>query len=130
MILPSKSVLGQFMRYNAVGVINTLIGFSIIFGLMFLGFDPILSNAVGYGVGSLVSFYLNKVYTFKATKHSWRQVLYFFMILGISYLINVLVLHALLPWVNPYLAQLMSAIVYTLSSFLLAKNIVFREESG
>ncbi|NPA60755.1 MAG: GtrA family protein, partial [Epsilonproteobacteria bacterium] len=41
-------MIREFIKYNLVGVINTLVGFGIIFILMFLGVNPILSNAIGY----------------------------------------------------------------------------------
>lgn len=126
MRLLSGSMLGQFIRYNAVGVVNTLVGFSIIFGLMFLGIDPTVSNAIGYGVGGVLSFYLNKKYTFQSTGNAIKQALYFFMVLGVSYLLNFMTLQFLLPRTDAYIAQLISAVVYTLSSFILAKRIVFK----
>ncbi len=54
----------EFLKYNLVGVINTLVGFGIIFILMFLGLSPILSNAIGYLIGSSISFILNSTIYF------------------------------------------------------------------
>lgn len=122
----SSSTIAQFVRYNLVGIANTLVGFSIIFGLMFLGIDPMVSNAIGYGVGGLLSFYLNKKYTFQSTGNATKQALYFFMVLGVSYLLNFMTLQFLLPRTDAYIAQLISAVVYTLSSFILAKRVVFK----
>ncbi len=110
-----------------VGMINTLIGFSIVFGLMFLGLSPLVSNFFGYAVGAVVSFFLNRRYTFKESTHDSQQILKFFMVLLLSYGLNFLTLKWLLTWMDPYVAQLLSAVVYTLSSFLLVKFIVFKE---
>ena len=119
--------LGEFIRYNLVGIVNTIIGFSIIFSLMFMGVSPVLSNLMGYAIGSVVSFYLNSRYTFKSTKTTKAQVVKFFTILLLSYFLNLLTLQWLLELINPYLAQFFSAVVYTVSSFLLVKFIVFKE---
>ena len=93
---------------------------------MFLGLSATLSNVIGYLFGAMLSYILNRRYTFKSkdTKHS--EALKFFMVLGISYLLNFMTLQWLLMSINPYYAQLISAIVYTLSSFLLAKFFVFK----
>lgn len=122
-----KTTLVQFVTYNIVGIANTTVGFSIIFLLMFIGFSAIWSNAIGYAIGAILSYYLNSKYTFRSTSRGKIQAMKFFSILFISYLLNFLTLQWLLDFLNPYLAQFISAIVYTLSSFLLAKLIVFKE---
>ena len=109
-----------------VGIVNTLFGFSIIFLLMFLGVGATLSNAIGYALGALLSYLLNKKYTFGGAKHSTLLALKFFSVLFIAYLLNLFTLQWLLESINPYLAQIGAAVVYTLSSFLLAKFIVFK----
>ena len=124
-----KSTFLQFIHYNLVGIINTAVGFFIIFLLMYLGVEPVLSNAIGYAIGSISSFYLNKKYTFKSTDNRNMQAINFFTVLGISYLLNYIVLKWLLDFINPYYAQLFSAIIYTLSSFLLVKFLVFKDLS-
>jgi len=118
----------QFVKYNLVGIINTIVGFSIIFALMFFGISPVNSNLTGYTIGSVLSFYLNSRYTFNSTENSRSQIILFFMVLFFSYLLNLLVLQLLLDFVNPYIAQFFSAVVYTLSSFLLMKFFVFKEK--
>ena len=122
-----RGALGEFIRYNLVGIVNTMVGFSIIFSLMFMGVSPVLSNLMGYAIGSVVSFYLNSRYTFKSTQTTKAQVVKFFTILLSSYFLNLLTLQWLLELINPYLAQFFSAVVYTVSSFLLVKFIVFKE---
>jgi putative flippase GtrA len=119
----------QFISYNIVGIANTIVGFSIIFLLMFSGVSAALSNVIGYAIGAVLSYYLNKKYTFKSTDKSKMQAVKFFLVLGVSYVLNFLTLQWLLGFLNPYLAQLFSAIVYTLSSFLLAKFIVFKDQN-
>jgi putative flippase GtrA len=120
------STLVQFFTYNIIGIVNTIAGFSIIFLLMFIGLNAIPSNLIGYAIGAVLSYHLNKKYTFKSTENSKTQAIKFFSVLLLSYLLNLLTLKWLLDFFNPYLAQLCSAIVYTLSAFLLAKFMVFR----
>lgn len=117
----------EFLRYNLVGIFNTIVGFSIIFSLMFVGVSPVISNLIGYIIGSIVSYYLNSKYTFKA-KRTKRDAIKFFIILFLSYCLNFVTLKWLLDIINPYLAQFFSAVVYTISSFLLVKLIVFRSD--
>ena len=118
-------MLSQFLKYNIVGIANTLVGFSIVFLLMFSGVSPIKSNVIGYTIGSILSYYLNSRYTFDAKSYSTKQVIKFFIVLLVAYFLNYLTLQWMLGEVNPYLAQLVSAIVYTVSSFLLMRGFVF-----
>ena len=119
----------QFIKYNLVGILNTIIGFSIIFFLMFIGISPIMSNFIAYAIASIFSYYLNSRYTFRATNHKASQIIKFFMVVAFSYLLNLFTLQLLLDRMNPYLAQFISAIVYTLSSFLLVKFTVFKNNN-
>jgi len=59
-----------FMKYNFVGVVNTLIRFSIIFGLMYLDISAMMSNVIGTVIGVTVAytvspFIMAKYFTFK-----------------------------------------------------------------
>ena len=116
----------QFLKYNVVGIVNTFLGFSIIYGLMFMGVSPIVSNAVGYAIGMIVSYFLNVQYTFKMDKHSPVLAVKFFIVLGCSYLFNFAILYWLLEILNPYIAQLGAMIVYTVNSFVMIRYFVFR----
>ena len=94
---------------------------------MFFGLSATMSNIIGYFFGAILSYTLNRKYTFKSKDIKHSEALKFFMVLGISYLLNFMTLQWLLESINPYYAQLISAIVYTLSSFVLAKFFVFKE---
>ena len=122
-----KKTLVQFLTYNAVGIVNTFVGFTIIFSLMFAGLSAVQSNLIGYFIGAILSFYLNKKYTFKDTSSTKTQAVKFFAVLIFAYILNLITLQWLLEFTDPYLAQLISAIVYTLSSFVFAKFIVFKD---
>ena len=122
-----KQTVFQFLTFNLVGIVNTLFGFSLIFLLMFLGLTATTSNAIGYFFGAVLSYHLNKKYTFKSTSKNKKEAIKFFTILFISYILNFITLNWLLTFINPYYAQLISAIIYTLSSFILAKFFVFKD---
>ena len=118
-------MLKQFFRYSLVGLINTAVGLGLIILLMYLGMDPVLSNVIGYGIGMILSYILNKRYTFTYKNHNLGIVIKFFTVLCIAYLLNYMVLMTLLTTANPYTAQAVSAVVYTMSAFLLMRGFVF-----
>lgn len=121
--------MSQFVRYIIVGVLNTLLGYSIIFACMYLlGLSAVTSNVIGYGVGLIQSYFLNKNFTFNSDSKSKLEALRFLLVFLISYLSN---LGALLFFIkvagwNEAVAQVCSSVIYVLMSYLLNKYYVFR----
>ena len=77
-----------FWKFILVGVINTLVGTVIMFACYNLvGLSYWISSAANYIVGSLVSYYLNKHFTFKSTEKGIKPVLRFVINIAICYLI-------------------------------------------
>ena len=78
----------SMLRFLLVGVVNTLVGAGIMFLLYNLaGCSYWLSSAANYVVGGVVSYFLNKYYTFKNTERSWRQVLRFALNVAVCWLL-------------------------------------------
>ena len=78
----------SMLRFLLVGVVNTLVGAGIMFLLYNLaGCSYWLSSAANYIVGGLVSYFLNKYYTFKNTERSWKQVLRFALNVAVCWLL-------------------------------------------
>ena len=76
----------SFIRFLVVGVINTLIGTSIMFiAYNIFEYSYWVSSFLNYFIGSLVSFFLNKFYTFKKTEKSLKEVVLFILNIGICY---------------------------------------------
>lgn len=76
------------IKFVLVGLFNTLVGC----GTMFLLYNLAncsywLSSAANYVVGSIVSFFLNKYFTFQNHERSWKQVGKFIVNVAVCYLI-------------------------------------------
>lgn len=83
-----KRIDGTFFRFIIVGVINTLVGTGVMFGcynLLHQGYW--VSSAANYIVGSVVSFFLNKHFTFRNTDKSPMVVLRFIANIAVCYLL-------------------------------------------
>ena len=66
-------IYGKTIKFLIVGVVNTLFGAAIMFGLYNLaGCSYWLSSAANYFFGSILSFFLNKSFTF-GNKDSLRN---------------------------------------------------------
>jgi len=78
----------KLLRFLIVGVINTLVGMAIMFGLYNLaGASYWVSSAANYVLTSILSFFLNKYFTFRNHEQSWSQVLRFVINIAVCYLL-------------------------------------------
>ena len=68
----------RFLKFCLVGVLNTLVGTAVMFGLYNLAQCSYwFSSAMNYVVGSVVSFFLNKHFTFRSREKGPGVVLRF-----------------------------------------------------
>jgi putative flippase GtrA len=119
----------QFAKYLLVGVLNTGLGYAIIFLCMYgIGLSAVLSNVIGYGIGMSISYTLNRGYTFRGTRTDKATVLRFFVVSAIAYLANLGMLLFLIriAGVHEGLSQLVAGAVYVVTSFLVNKYYVFQ----
>ncbi|MEY8232599.1 GtrA family protein [Oscillospiraceae bacterium 50-16] len=83
-----------FFRFLLVGVANTLVGFGVMFGLYNLAglhawgdTGYWISSAGNYVAGSIVSFFLNKHFTFRNREKGGKVVLRFVLNISVCYLL-------------------------------------------
>ena len=85
---PKNFFDASMLRFLLVGVVNTLVGAGVMFLLYNLaGCSYWLSSAANYIVGGVVSYFLNKYYTFKNKERSWRQALRFALSVAVCWLL-------------------------------------------
>jgi putative flippase GtrA len=77
-----------FLKFIIAGIINTIIGSGLMFVLYNL-FDVTywLSSAANYIVGSIVSFFLNKYFTFSVKEWNLFMVITFILNIAVAYFI-------------------------------------------
>lgn len=77
-----------FWKFILVGVVNTLVGTAVMFAFYnLLHFSYWISSAANYIVGSIVSYFLNKYYTFQNKSKSLKTVVKFIVNISLCYLI-------------------------------------------
>ena len=77
-----------FWKFIMVGVINTLFGTAVMFACYnLLHFSYWVSSAANYIFGSILSYFLNKHFTFQNKSRSWKTVLKFVVNISVCYLI-------------------------------------------
>jgi putative flippase GtrA len=119
----------QFSRYVGVGLINTVWSYCIIFALMYLaGVSPEASNAIGYGVGLVTSYALNRTYTFASANPKAPEFLRFIGIFALAFAANFTALLLLVHMLRIHagIAQVGAGVVYVVTSYFCNRNFVFR----
>ncbi len=93
------AVDAKLLKFLLVGVINTAVGMSIEL-LMFnaLHCGVWFSSATNYVLTSILSFFLNKYFTFRNQENSWRQVLRFALNIAVCYLLAHGIAVPLMDW--------------------------------
>jgi len=126
-----RELLGSALRYGLAGVVNTLVGFSIIVALdVGLRLPAHLANAIGYAVGICVSFALSKLFVFRDRQARPRASVRYLVAVAVAFAVNQGVL-TLARWVVPHgglydvAAQGAAVVSYTGTLFLLSHFWVF-----
>lgn len=114
--------------YGIVGVFNTVFGYSMMFGFTFVGIMPEISNALSFGIAFMVSYFLNKKFTFRSKRNHKQDFTRFAIASGIAYLANLITLvmfHRILLW-NEYISLIIASFVYVIVGYLLHRLWTFR----
>ena len=90
---------GTVPRFVLVGIINTLVGC----GAMFLLYNAAhwsywAASAANYVLGGVVTFFLNKYFTFRRREWSWRQVVLFALNVAVCWLLAYGLAKPLVLW--------------------------------
>lgn len=84
-----KNILDiTFWKFVLVGIVNTLVGTAVMFAAYnVLHLSYWISSASNYVVGSIVSYFLNKYFTFQNKEKSWEQLVKFALNITVCYLV-------------------------------------------
>jgi Predicted membrane protein len=121
----------QLSRFSMIGVINTLIDFTLFTIVHSLfGVSYVLSQGLGYSLGVANSFLLNKKWTFKdrkVNKKSFHEFLQFVVVNLISLIITMIAMNLLVKNLNlnVYIAKVMVTVIAQVTNFLGYKLWVF-----
>jgi len=122
-------MLQQLVKYGLVGVVNTTAGLAVIYAAMaLLGLSPALSNALGFAAGFLLSYALNKKWTFNSAAPTHRSFALFACVVAVGYALNLSTVMTLIHIfaVNPFIAQLGGVAVYAATVFLGSRYAAFK----
>ena len=132
----------KMLRFLIVGVVNTLFGTTLMFVLYNCWLDAYgstgywISSAANYFFGSILSYFLNKYFTFRNHERGWRPILRFTLNITVCYLLayggaKQLVLWLLsgaAPKLRDNVAMLVGMGLFVVLNYLGQRLFAFREK--
>lgn len=119
----------SFVRFALVGFTNTVVGYGLIM-LLHYGFGAglVLANVSGYLTGALISYALNRNFTFASDGPHARALPRFGIAVAVCFALNLLVLKfCILVLALPVAAaQAVAMGIYTVAFYLVTRFLVFR----
>lgn len=122
----------QFVAFFGVGVVAAIIHYSLLIGLVEIFFyDPVSATLAGYVVGGIVSYVLNRVYTYEAGRSVFEAGWRFALVAAVGFVLTWLLMAIFTRWMNwHYLAaQIVTTGIVLIWSFLAHKYWSFRDHS-
>lgn len=132
----------SFFRFLLVGMINTLIGLSIMFFcLKMFHWNYWLSTFTGNTIGALCSYFFNKSFTFRSRAKFMTSGFRFVLVIGICYFLSYKLGLVGAEWVFEQItifplnyvhdvAVVFGSSLYTISNYLGQKHFVFKKSLG
>ena len=124
------------LRFLMVGVVNVMVGAGTMFLLYNLaGCSYWMSSAANYIVGGIVSFFLNKYFTFQNKERSWMQVVKFIVLVTVCYFIAYGLAKPMALWAlssqplnfQENVAMCIGTCLYTLLNYLGQRFFAFKQ---
>lgn len=126
------------LRFVLVGVVNTLVGMAIMFGLYNLAHCSYwISSACNYILTSILSFFLNKYFTFQNQEKSVVQAVRFAVNIAACYLLAYGIAKPLCIWllsgvsqtVRDNVSMLVGMFLFTVLNYLGQRFFAFASHS-
>ena len=125
-----RNTLREFVFFNLIGAVNTLLGLILYFLLIYLGVYYIVALVVDYIYGITFSFFMNKIYTFRIVERGGLVVFYkMICVYVLMFFLNLIFLFTTVEifGINEYLGQIVSCGILSIFTFFAQKLIVFRK---
>lgn len=95
----------QLSRYGATGIVVNFLLYLVFLVFLRLGLTPTVAAAFCYGLGVLISYLINRRWTFRSTEGHSRDLPKFLLAYGIGLASTLLTIAVLIRWLPPELAQ-------------------------
>ena len=123
--------ISKIIKFGIVGILNTLINWTIFAILNFLGMYYIISNIIAYVIATINSYIWNSKWVFKYKGEDKKETTGKFILLnlfGLSLNTVILYLFVDLMRFNKLIALVITTIIVMIINYILNKVWVFKEK--
>lgn len=129
---------GTFWKFILVGILNTVVGTIIMFVLYnVVHLSYWVSTASNYIVGSLLSYFFNKYFTFKDTNSSFENITKFILNITLCYFIAygltkpfiIYIFSNSSKYVQENISMFVGIFVFTITNYMGQKFFVFKKSN-
>ena len=129
-IVSILNVNSTFIRFVFVGIVNTIIGYSLI--MLFFHFFHLTygtSYLLSYIIAFLISFILNRKFVFLSNNNKLQEFIKFILSFLISYSVSYIFLYIVVEYgiLDENIAFFGGMAIYSLIFYLLNKHITFKK---
>lgn len=130
LVLAHKDIR-QFLIYAICGSTGVLTDLSLFSLLFFYGLGYQVANLVGYFAGTMVSFVLNRRFTFRIYDNTLRRMGLFFGAAAVGYAMSIFLLWAFVEktGLHPVVAKLATLFFILVLQFTINRAVTFRPAS-
>jgi putative flippase GtrA len=127
----TKHNIIQFIKFNAIGILNTVLDMSVFWFLaVLLHINQYIANAFSYSCGVVFSYIMNSSWTFKnESKRTKKETLLFLAVNLVSLGVSQLVLYVTEKWFgiqNELIRKFIAAPISAMVNFIGNKLFVFK----
>lgn len=123
-----RNALAPLVRFAIAGLLNTLVGLSVIIAALRFGFGDVPANLIGFAAGLLLGFIVNRRWTFRAQgQTNPAEIVRYLLAFGVSWGLNIAIvlLGVRLGMAGSAWVQLCAIAVYSAAFFALSRWFVF-----
>jgi len=119
----------RFLSYSFFGGAGVLSDVSVYALLINFDVNYQIANAIGYFFGTLLSFFLNRKYTFKIEDNVYKRLMLFFLVAFLGYLSSAILLYVFVVIfsIDVIFSKILTLFFVLLIQFTLNKKITFKE---
>ncbi|RBW68762.1 GtrA family protein [Bacillus taeanensis] len=129
-MINSKKMLMKFSTYSIVGIVSVAFYFLSIFIFVELFHqEPVLSSALAFLLMTLISYFLNKRFTFNSAS-SKKTFIKYLAVSGLAFVLNSTIMYAVV-YIFSYhysIGEIVTTLIIPLINFILNNYWTFKEK--